>query len=133
MANKLYQEILDNIPSDRKRFYKISMDIVDQIFDYLRQNNLSQKDLAAKLGKKESEISKWMSGNHNFSIKTIAKIEAVLGEDILLVPKFIEQKNQIANTLKSGRSKPGKGSKIIYKPVKQKSMVAEKKVKYKKK
>ena len=43
------------------------------------------KDLAEMLGKKESEISKWMRGTHIFTIGTIAAIEAALGEPILRV------------------------------------------------
>ena len=37
------------------------------------------------LGKKESEISKWMRGTHNFTIETLAAIEDSLGEPILQV------------------------------------------------
>ena len=45
--------------------------------------NMTQKNLADMLGKKESEISKWMSGTHNFTLKTIAKIESVLNVCII--------------------------------------------------
>ena len=38
--------------------------------------------------KKNAEISRWMSGQHNFTLDTIAKIEAVLGEDIIAVKKY---------------------------------------------
>jgi hypothetical protein len=38
--------------------------------------------------KRDSEISKWLGGGHNFTIATIAKIEAVLGEDIISVKKY---------------------------------------------
>lgn len=37
------------------------------------------------VGKKESEVSKWLTGTHNFTLKTIAKISAVLGEPIVEV------------------------------------------------
>lgn len=37
------------------------------------------------LGKKESEISKWMRGTHNFTIETILSIERVLDTHILKV------------------------------------------------
>ncbi|WP_275441315.1 helix-turn-helix domain-containing protein [Lepagella muris] len=46
---------------------------------------MRQKDLASMLDKKESEISKWMRGTHNFTIETISQIEKVLGEPILQV------------------------------------------------
>ncbi len=36
-----------------------------------------QRDLANAMGKTEAEISKWLCGFHNFTIKTISKIEAV--------------------------------------------------------
>ena len=62
-----------------------SFDIVDRIYEILQLKNLDQKDLALLLGKKESEISKWMSGTHNFTLKTLAKIEGVLGAPIIKV------------------------------------------------
>lgn len=46
-----------------------------------------QKDLAEKLGKKESEISKWMRGTHNFTIETLSFIETALGEPILEIAR----------------------------------------------
>lgn len=37
------------------------------------------------MDKKPSEINKWLKGNHNFTLKTIAKLEAELGEPIIEV------------------------------------------------
>lgn len=65
----------------------MSIDIVTQINEYMKPE-MSQRELAQKLGKKESEISKWLSGSHNFTLKTIAKIEEVFGKKIILVPMF---------------------------------------------
>lgn len=59
--------------------------IVDRIHDILVRHGLRQKDLASMLDKRESEISKWMRGSHNFTIETIAQIERALGEPILQV------------------------------------------------
>ena len=44
------------------------------------------KDLAEKLGKTEAEISKWLSGTHNFTLRSLAKIEIVLNETIIKIP-----------------------------------------------
>ena len=44
--------------------------------------------MAKATGKKNTEISKWLSGQHNFTIATIARIEAALGEDILSVKRY---------------------------------------------
>ena len=61
----------------------ISFQIVNRIHDILVSKGFKQKDLADKLGKKESEISRWMRGTHNFTIETISSIETALGETIL--------------------------------------------------
>jgi predicted metal-binding protein len=37
--------------------------------------------------KSPSEVGKWLSGTHNFTIKTMAKIEHTLGEELILIKK----------------------------------------------
>lgn len=71
-------------PEIRRRV-DLSFQIVDRIHDILVEKGLRQKDLAQMLGKKESEISKWMRGTHNFTIETVANIERVLDAPILQV------------------------------------------------
>ena len=71
-------------PEVRRRV-DLSFLIVDRIYSILEEQGLKQKDLANMLGKKESEISKWMRGTHNFTIETISSIEKVLGNPILQV------------------------------------------------
>lgn len=73
------------VPPEVRRRVNLSFLIVDRIHAVLEQRGLRQKDLASMLDKKESEISKWMRGTHNFTIDTIAQIEKVLGEPILQV------------------------------------------------
>lgn len=68
-----------------RRRVDLSFQIVDRIHSILEEKGLKQKDLANMLGKKESEISKWMRGTHNFTIETISSIENVLGKSILQV------------------------------------------------
>ena len=63
----------------------LSFRIVDRIHEILEEKELKQKDLAERLGKSEAEISKWMRGTHNFTIDTLASIEAALGAPILQV------------------------------------------------
>jgi ribosome-binding protein aMBF1 (putative translation factor) len=70
--NKFFYNFLKSIPEQTKRSARISMDIASQINSILKQKNISQRELASRLNKKESEISKWLSGNHNFTIKTLA-------------------------------------------------------------
>ena len=71
-------------PEVRRRV-DLSFLIVDRIHNILEEKGLKQKDLANMLGKKESEISKWMRGTHNFTIDTITSIENALDASILQV------------------------------------------------
>lgn len=88
--NKKLEERRNKIPKDLKIFMDKSFDIVEQIDIILTKQGKSQKDLADALHKTESEISKWMRGTHNFTQRTIAKIESVLGETITICPKDIK-------------------------------------------
>lgn len=53
----------------------------------METQGLSQKQLALKMDKRESEVSKWFSGNHNLTLKSLSKLEAALGEPLLIVPE----------------------------------------------
>lgn len=68
-----------------RRMVDLSFKIVDRIHEILKAKDLKQKDLALRLGKKESEISRWMRGTHNFTIDTLIAIEDALGEPIIAV------------------------------------------------
>jgi hypothetical protein len=37
------------------------------------------------MNKKPSEINKWLKGNHNLTLRTIARLEAELGDAIISV------------------------------------------------
>ena len=67
------------------KFVDTSFDLSDRIHEILEAKGLSQKDLAEMLGKKESQISKWMTGTHNFTIRTLALLEVTLGASIFQV------------------------------------------------
>lgn len=77
--------IRERTPKEVKLMIDHSFAIVDRLDEIMKKKNISQRELAGVLDKKESEISKWMRGTHNFTIKTIAKLEAVLGEPIFTI------------------------------------------------
>lgn len=55
--------------------HKIAMTIVD----YMQENGLSRTDIAEKMGVSPQYVSRILSGNTNFSFKSIAEIERKLG------------------------------------------------------
>ena len=75
---------LDKENPEMEHYVDRSMEIADRIHSILNAKKLNQKDLAERLGKKEAEVSKWLNGVHNFTIKTISKIENALGESIIV-------------------------------------------------
>lgn len=92
-VNPLLKEMLEKIPVEERRESDLSAGIACRIGDVLERKGWSQADFARAAGKKEAEISKWMSGQHNFTIRTIAFIETVLGEGILSVKQYRSSKN----------------------------------------
>ena len=89
MKSKVAERMMAKMPEDVKIFVDKYADIVVRINQLLKEKNYSQKELAEKLEKSPSEISKWLAGDHNFTLRSIAKLEAELGETILYVPKRI--------------------------------------------
>lgn len=66
---------------------KHNLAIASKIARILKEQGIGKSDFAEGMGKSPSEVSKWLSGTHNFTIKTIAKIEHTLGEDLIHVEK----------------------------------------------
>lgn len=83
--SSIIEERRKAVSPEIKREVNLSFEIVDRIHEILTERGLKQKDLAAMLHKKESEISKWMRGTHNFTLDTICLIENALGVEILQV------------------------------------------------
>lgn len=83
--NALLEELRKTVSKEIKREIDLSFEIVNRIHDILESKDFDQKDLAKLLNKSEAEISKWMRGTHNFTLKTLTRIETVLGEPILEV------------------------------------------------
>ena len=69
-----------------KAFVNKNLDVIEQVLYLLDEKGWTQKNLAQKLDKSESEISKWLSGLHNFTFQTIVKLEQVLEGSILVTP-----------------------------------------------
>ena len=87
-SDPLFDEEFSKISAESRRMSTHSFSIASHISEILERKGWSKTDLAIAMGKTNAEISKWMSGQHNFTIETIAKLEAALGEDIISVKKY---------------------------------------------
>ena len=81
----MFREAVAQIPNDVRIEVALSFAIADKIDAILKQKGMTQKEFARKMGKTEAEVSRWVGGTHNFTLRTIAKISDVLGEQILTV------------------------------------------------
>ena len=84
-TNKLMNEIRSTISPEMKKQMEMSVAIANRIYGILDAKGMSQKDFARRLGKTETEVSRWLSGTHNLTLATICKISAALGEDVVKV------------------------------------------------
>ena len=83
--NSLIEARRQKVNPEIRHTVDLSFQIVDRIDEILKAKGLKQKDLALRLGKKESEISRWMRGTHHFTINKLIAIENALGEPIITV------------------------------------------------
>ena len=81
----ILRQALSEIPDDVRREVDLSYGIADRIAAILKREKMTQKEFARRLGKSEPEVSAWLAGGHNFTIRTLARISSVLGTDIVSI------------------------------------------------
>lgn len=62
---------------------QMSADIIARIDVILKEKNMSQRDLARKMGKSEAVVSRWITGFPNFTLRSLAQLSAALGEPLI--------------------------------------------------
>ncbi|MBQ6728692.1 MAG: helix-turn-helix transcriptional regulator [Bacteroidales bacterium] len=84
-GQKLFRQIVDETPEELKTQLRFSDSIAEKLDKLLKERGMSQRDLAKNTGKTEAEVSRWLGGTHNFTLRTLAKISTALGEDLIRV------------------------------------------------
>lgn len=85
-TSEMFQQEIAKVPTDLRLELDLSFAIADKIDKILQRKGMTQKEFAKKMNKTEAEVSRWLSGTHNFTLKTLAKITSVLGEKIIVIP-----------------------------------------------
>lgn len=83
--NQRVNEAFDSLDPAELEVTRISFDIAGRLHDILDEKGMSQKDLAQLMDKKESEVSRWLKGMHNFTMKTVVKLEMALQKPIIRI------------------------------------------------
>lgn len=95
-----FDEMLAGISPVIRQEVALEFDISNRIYELMTKRGLSKLQFAEALGKRPSEITKWLSGQHNFTIRTIALLSAFFGESLICVSgngktaKYIQQENR---------------------------------------
>lgn len=84
-GQKLFRQIVDETPAELKTQLRFSDSIAEKLDGLLKKRGMSQRELAKSTGKTEAEVSRWLGGTHNFTLRTLAKISIALGEDLITV------------------------------------------------
>ena len=76
---------------DNEPWLKRSQAIAFRILIRLKELNISQKDLAERIGVSPQQVNKWVKGKENLSLETISKLEKALDFELIQVtPKLKE-------------------------------------------
>lgn len=83
--NALFQQCLAEIPQTKRAEYEICQRIADRVSDIMHEQHLTRRELARRTGKRESEVTRWLTGRHNFTMRTISLISTALNEPIVQI------------------------------------------------
>lgn len=84
------ENILDNWLEENRnpeadKFIEQNLAITEKVCRVLKDRGISKADFAEILGKNPSEVSKWLSGLHNLTLKSITKMSVALDLDLINV------------------------------------------------
>lgn len=82
---KSLEEMLGPIPESLQQETELSFQISDRIYELMQQRGLTKKQFADALGKRPCEVTKWLSGQHNFTIATLSMLSAFFGQPVIAV------------------------------------------------
>jgi transcriptional regulator with XRE-family HTH domain len=90
----IVDSILSNISKEELEITEGKMRLAMKIADAIKAKGFNKKsDFAKKLNKQNSEISKWLSGTHNFTTETLMLLQNEL--NINLINSEIEAKVEL--------------------------------------
>lgn len=84
-ANISLQEIFNEIPVEKREATRLTFAISNRLAALMQERGLNKKQLAEALGKRPNEITRWLSGEHNFTISTLAMLSTFFGKSIINV------------------------------------------------
>lgn len=100
-SNNLIEELLNSITPEESLRIENRMLMAARISEAIKAKGWKKKDLMLALGKtNQSEVTKWLSGTHNFTQDLLTDIGRVLGVNFLNLekPSLYKDKKMISKT-----------------------------------
>ena len=88
IKNELFHKQLKQVSPAVKQEIDWSCAIIDKIDAILKRDGITQRELAERIGCNETQITRWTRGFPNFTLSSLAKISAALGEPLINVPSL---------------------------------------------
>ena len=85
-ANICLKTIFEELPKEEREETRLAFAIADRLDSLMSKRGLSKKQFADAIGKRPCEITRWLSGEHNFTLSTIAMISTFFDEPLIVVP-----------------------------------------------
>ena len=106
--NRMISDWLEeNSNPEIDKFISRNLAITEKVRKALELKGWSKARLAEEMDKNPSEVSKWLSGMHNLTMKSIIKMEIALGIDLMhtspikeyeyVVFKYTSNTNELVN------------------------------------
>ena len=83
--NTSFKQMLAAVPADIQQEVDLEFAISNRINELMVQRGLTKLEFAQALGKRPSEVTKWLSGQHNFTIRTLSLLSSFFGESLIRV------------------------------------------------
>ncbi|MDE5874036.1 MAG: helix-turn-helix transcriptional regulator [Muribaculaceae bacterium] len=80
-----YNQIVASIPESIHKEVDMEMAVSNRIYKLMNEKGLSKAEFARSIGKRPCEITKWLSGQHNFTLSTLAMLSSFFGKPIITV------------------------------------------------
>ncbi|MCC8117337.1 MAG: helix-turn-helix transcriptional regulator [Bacteroidales bacterium] len=79
------REMASQVSPVIKQEVALTMGVSDRLDELMTAKGISKIELARALGKRPNEITRWLSGQHNFTLRTIALLSVFFGESLITI------------------------------------------------
>lgn len=84
-AKTSLRDLLCDITPEERVEARLSFQISNRLDALMHEKGLSKKQLADAIGKRPNEVTRWLSGEHNFTIATLSRLSIFFGKPIVTV------------------------------------------------